>query len=178
MTSERQVVLLDESLAPIGSASRDEVHTESTPLHLAFSCYLLNPDGLVLITRRSLAKRTWPGVWTNSFCGHPQPGEDIEDAVRRHARDELGVGLDTLSVTLADFRYRAVDANGIVENEFCPVFTATTSDEVHPNPLEVAEHGWVSLGDLADTARALPHLLSPWSVLQLAQLAKQMSPSS
>lgn len=174
MDVARHVVLLDDDLSPAGSAPRDAIHGLDTPLHLAFSCYLLGPAGEVLITRRALTKRAWPGVWTNSFCGHPQPGEDMETAVRRHARDELGVSLDTLSLALPRFRYRATDASGVVENEFCPVFVATTADAVVANPDEVAEWAWVGFGELAEFARAMPQLLSPWSVLQLAELAEQM----
>lgn len=171
----RSVVLLDDDLRPIGTASRDDVHGPDTPLHLAFSCYLLAPTGEVLITRRALKKRTWPGVWTNSFCGHPQPGEEMEAAVRRHARDELGVSVDTLTLVLPEFRYRATDASGIVENEFCPVFVATTADAVVANPSEVAEWAWVGFGDFAEVARVTPQLLSPWSVLQLAQLSDHLA---
>jgi len=170
MDVDRSVVLLDEALRPMGSAPRDEIHGPATPLHLAFSCYLLGPSGDVLVTRRALTKRSWPGVWTNSFCGHPQPGEEMDAAVRRHARDELGVSLDTLTLVLPHFRYRATDANGIVENEFCPVYMATTADAVAANPHEVSDWAWVDPTDLAQVARTLPQLLSPWSVLQLAQL--------
>jgi isopentenyl-diphosphate delta-isomerase len=175
MGTERYVVLLDSDLQPAGTAPRDEIHGPETPLHLAFSCYVLRPSGEVLITRRALTKRTWPGVWTNSFCGHPQPGETMETAVARHARDELGVTLQTLTLVLPHFRYRATDASGVTENEFCPVFVATTSDAVVANPHEVAEWAWVGLGELAETARTLPQLLSPWSVLQLAQLSESLA---
>src|SRR5437868_2928196 len=84
------VVLLDDEGRPCGRAPKAEVHHRNTPLHLAFSCWLLDADGRTLLTRRSAAKRTWPGIWTNSFCGHPAPGEEVEAAVHRRARDELG----------------------------------------------------------------------------------------
>jgi len=165
------VVLLDEEHRPAGTAPRATVHDDSTPLHLAFSCYLFDADGLVLVTRRALAKRTWPGVWTNSFCGHPRPDEPMPDAVRRHARTELGVEVDDLRLMLPEFRYRATDSSGVVENEFCPVWFATTRHALHPNPDEVMDHRWLTTTELGRATAVAPWALSPWLVGQVAELA-------
>lgn len=165
-----EVVLLDEAGDAIGSAPKDTVHDDATPLHLAFSCHVVRADGDVLVTRRALSKRTWPGVWTNSFCGHPRPGEAIADAVRRHAEHELGLSLAAVVLELPDFRYRAVDPGGIVENEICPVFTAVAAGPVEPNPAEVMELRWVSPSGLAAAVAAAPWAFSPWLALQAAQL--------
>ena len=167
-----EVVLLDEDGRPVGTAPRATVHGPDTPLHLAFSCHLEDADGRVLLTRRALVKRTWPGVWTNAFCGHPRPGERLEDAVHRHARHELGVEVTDLRPLLPDFRYRAVDAGGTVENEVCPVFTARTSQVPVPDPDEVMELVWVSPEELRAAAAAAPWALSPWLREQLGQLGR------
>ena len=166
------VVLLSPDGAPIGTALRSTVHTTSTPLHLAFSCYLLRSSGEVLVTRRALSKRTWPGVWTNSFCGHPRSGESLTDAVVRHAQHELGLTVHGIEEVLPDFRYTAVDASGIVENEFCPVLIATTDDEPVPNPDEVMDLVWADPEALGRSITATPWAFSPWMVLQLESLGR------
>jgi isopentenyl-diphosphate delta-isomerase len=169
MTSE-QVVLVDEDGAAIGTADKLAVHSAETPLHLAFSCHVYSAAGEVLVTRRALGKLTWPGVWTNSFCGHPAPGESFEDSIARRALFELGITVSGVEVVLPDFRYRAVDASGIVENEVCPVYRATTADAVAANPDEVAEFAWVDPASLHDAAIAAPYAFSPWLGWQLEQL--------
>jgi isopentenyl-diphosphate delta-isomerase len=121
--------------------AKSEVHHHDTPLHLAFSCYVFDADGRVLVTRRALHKATFPGVWTNSCCGHPAPGEEIRDAVRRRVGEELGLALVDLRLLLPRFRYRAV-MDGVTENEMCPVFVARTTDPVRADPEEVDEVAW------------------------------------
>ncbi|MBO0607810.1 isopentenyl-diphosphate Delta-isomerase [Myceligenerans salitolerans] len=175
MVTEK-VVLVDEDGTPIGTELKATVHSARTPLHLAFSCHVLDPAGQVLATRRSLGKRTWPGVWTNSFCGHPQPGEPMEDAVVRRARDELGLRIRDLRVVLPRFRYRAVDAAGVVENEFCPVYEAVTDEGPRPNPDEVAEIAWPAPAALGAALRGAPWAFSPWFVQQAREMSLYAAP--
>ena len=163
------VVLVDESGAAIGTADKATVHTHDTPLHRAFSCHVFSTDGRVLLTRRALGQLTWPGVWTNSFCGHPAPGEDLDAAIHRRAERELGLTLGELELVLPDFRYRAVDASGIVENELCPVFRTTVSVDPEPAADEVAEWEWIHPEDLRQAVEAAPFAFSPWLVLQLGE---------
>ena len=167
---EDHVILLDPDGSPRGLAPRATVHSVDTPLHLAFSCHLVREDGAVLLTRRALSKRTWPGVWTNAFCGHPRQGETVEEAISRHAFGELGLQVRQLRRVLPDFRSRAVDASGVAENEVCPVFTAIPQGEPVPSPEEVMELRWVKADELAELVRLAPWTLSPWAVAQLEQL--------
>jgi isopentenyl-diphosphate Delta-isomerase len=172
MTTTRDpelVVLLDESGQEVGTADKASVHHDATPLHLGFSCYLFDASGRVLVTRRALGKRTWPGVWTNSYCGHPAPGEPILTAVRRRAYQELGVTIDAPVCLLPRFRYRAVATDGTVENEICPVFCARAHTAVQADPEEVMDSTWVSWDDLRSAAQ-LPWAISPWAVAQIPQL--------
>ncbi|GAA2518653.1 MULTISPECIES: isopentenyl-diphosphate Delta-isomerase [Kocuria] len=167
-SSPEHVVLLDDQHHPIGTALKSQVHTEDTPLHLAFSCHVLNTDGQVLVTRRALDKRTWPGVWTNSFCGHPGPDEPFQDAIARRARQELGMEVRDLAVILPQFSYRATDASGIVENEFCPVYVCLTDAEPEPAAAEVVEYAWVDPARLASAVADAPFAFSPWLAEQVA----------
>ena len=164
-----QVVLVDDAGSPTGVADKATVHGEQTPLHLAFSCHVFDRDGRVLVTRRALGKLTWPGVWTNAFCGHPAPGEHLEDAVRRRGARELGLTLGGLEVVLPDFRYRAVDASGVVENEICPVYRAVVDAYPVPAADEVAEWVWTPFAALRDAVASAPYAFSPWLALQLAR---------
>jgi isopentenyl-diphosphate delta-isomerase len=171
--AEDRVVLLDESGRAIGDHDRLAVHSHATPLHLAFSLYLQDDAGQVLFTRRALTKATWPGVWTNSCCGHPRPGERIEDALRRRLHEELGVGVGDLRCVLPDFAYRARDVTGIWENEVCPVYVGTVvhpSGTFRPNRSEVMDWKWVRWPDVRSAVDGAPFAFSPWAVAQIGQL--------
>lgn len=164
------VTLLDDEGVVIGTASKPLVHTRDTPLHLAFSCHLFDGSGHVLVTRRALGKQTWAGVWTNSFCGHPRPEENLEDAVRRHAVADLGVGVTALRKVIPSYQYRAVDANGLVEDEIRPVFIAVIDGDLSPDPTEVLDWAWSEPDLLVAAVMAAPYAFSPWMREQLALL--------
>ena len=173
VTMGEHVVLLDEQGNAVGTAPKAQVHHRSTPLHLAFSCYLFDGDGRVLVTRRALHKPTWPGVWTNSVCGHPGPGEDLDTAVARRVRQELRADVRDLRLALPAFRYQAVMDDGTRENEMCPVFTAVASGSVSADPEEVADAVWEPWDAFRDGVLAGHRDVSPWcreQVLLLAEL--------
>ena len=94
----------------------------------------------------------------------------MEEAIARRALDELGLHLSELELVLPDFRYRAVDASGIVENEICPVYRAVTMSDPIANPAEVAEWAWLEPDALLTAAASAPFAFSPWLVWQLEQL--------
>ncbi|WP_415854650.1 isopentenyl-diphosphate Delta-isomerase [Sinomonas sp. G460-2] len=164
------VQLVDDRGMPAGTAPKATVHGTDTPLHLAFSCHIQDGNGSLLVTRRALTKATWPGVWSNSFCGHPAPGEPLGAAVRRRAREELGVELADVTAILPTFRYRATDASGMVENEICPVFRARVTTDPLPAPDEICEWQWTTAAQLRAAVVAAPYAFSPWLRLQLREL--------
>jgi isopentenyl-diphosphate delta-isomerase len=166
-----EVVLLDESGHAIGRAPKATTHHADTPLHLAFSCYVFDSDGRLLLTRRALDKPTFPGVWTNSVCGHPAPGEDLVDTVVRRAGQELGLVLDDVRLVLPAFRYSATMPSGVLENELCPVFTARTTSTPVPEPSEVADVEWVAWPEFRDAVLSGSREVSVWCTAQVAELA-------
>ena len=163
------VVLLDEDGQAIGTADKAAVHHADTPLHLAFSCYLFDDAGNLLVTQRALHKRTFPGVWTNSCCGHPAPGEPLDDAVRRRVEQELGTSVTDLRLVLPRFRYRA-EQDGVVENEMCPVFVGSASGGVSPDPDEVGEARWEPWEPFRASVLDGTRAVSVWCREQIAEL--------
>lgn len=167
-----QVVLLDEDGNGIGFADKATVHHRTTPLHLAFSAYVFNPVGELLLTHRAATKKTWPSTWTNSCCGHPAPGEQLSDAVSRRLREELGLAANTIDLILPRFRYRAEMANGITENEVCPVYRVSVDGSPTPDPTEVSDTTWVSWASFVTAALSGDLAISPWCRQQLAELSE------
>jgi isopentenyl-diphosphate delta-isomerase len=170
------VVLLDEDHRPIGRLPKSQVHHTETPLHRGFSCYIFDGSGRVLMTRRAISKKTWPGVWTNTCCGHPLPGEANPEAAARRLADELGLRLTRSEMVLPDFRYRAVAPDGVVENEFCPVLIGNVEGEPAPDPTEVLEFHWAPWPAVVTLATTTPWLISPWAAAQIPLLATRLSP--
>ena len=170
--TDEHVVLLDPSHRVVGTAPKLSAHHRDTPLHLGFSCYVVDGEGRVLLTQRASSKRTWPDTWTNACCGHPQLGETLREAVERRLDFELGVTARAMALALPHFRYRAAMGNGIVEHELCPVVVATIDGAPCPNPQEVSHVAWTSWDRLRGRAEREPATLSPWSVEQIHALAR------
>lgn len=172
-SESEHVVFVTEDGVPTGETGpKLASHHGETRLHLAFSCYVLRrSDQALLITQRALDKKVWPGVWTNSVCGHPAPGESLPDAVRRRAAYEIGLPeLQDLECVLPKYRYRTPPFQGIVENEFCPVFVAWVDGDPEPNPDEVGGWRWVSWPDYAQLLEGTEVNVSYWAKDQYAQL--------
>jgi isopentenyl-diphosphate delta-isomerase len=175
VTNDELIVLLDAGGQAIGTAPKAPSHHSDTPLHLAFSCYLTDLAGRVLITQRAHGKASFPSVWTNSCCGHPAPGESLREAIRRRVPTELGLDVTDLTLILPRFRYRATAADGLVENELCPVVRAVAVGDPRLNPEEVAAAEWRDWDEcvaLADHPSA-----SPWFRSQMEELLPLGSPA-
>ena len=157
-----QVILVDEYNNQIGVADKETVHTTNSPLHRAFSLFLFNSKKQLLVTQRALEKKTFPGVWTNSVCGHVSPGEETIDAVKRRVSHELHI--DVMDIKeVAPYRYRFADKNGILENEICPIFIGITNKDPKPKKSEIKAWKWVDWKEFVKTIQNHPGTYSPWS---------------
>ncbi|HEX9153195.1 MAG TPA: isopentenyl-diphosphate Delta-isomerase [Candidatus Saccharimonadales bacterium] len=173
MNDPEQIVFVNEGGTPTGEAGpKLESHGSDTKLHLAFSCYIFRPsDNKFLVTQRAHSKKVWPDVWTNSVCGHPAPGETIEDAIRRRAEYELGIeNLSDIACVLPDYCYTSPPYNGIIENEFCPVYVAYASAEVQPNIEEVEAYLWLDWGEYVQMLNDKDMNTSYWAQDQYPRL--------
>ena len=167
---DEMLVLVDDDAAPLATQAKATVHGDNTPLHSAFSVFLFNNRGELLLQQRALTKKTWPGVWSNSCCGHVMLHEKTIDAARRRLKFELGISGANLQIILPDFRYRA-EKDGVVENEICPVFVGYTDKLPRPNPDEVAAMKWVDWEEFHSTIDLPDSGISPWAVEEVELLA-------
>lgn len=168
-----EVVLVDENNSVLGTAPKESVHTTDTLLHRGFSLFLFNSKKELLLTKRAKSKKTFPGVWTNTVCGHPAPGESVEDAAKRRLDVELGLrtqDIRNLRVA-APYRYRFADKNGIVENEICPILVAHSDTDPHPDQKEIEGWRWIRWEDFLMDLQKNPTIFSPWSREEAAFIA-------
>jgi isopentenyl-diphosphate delta-isomerase len=159
------IVLVDDDGRAIGTLPKAQVHHGETPLHRAFSAYLFDDEGRLLVTRRATGKATFPGMWTNTVCGHPGPGEQDAAAIARRAAFELSVGVADLRPALPAYRYRA-EFRGVVENEVCPVYLGRFSGRPAPDPTEVGQWELLDWAAFRRRQESEGDAWSPWCLEQ------------
>lgn len=170
MNNQDYVVLVDKNNKVLGTAPKLATHNSNTPLHRAFSLFLFNSKGELLLQQRSAKKKTWPLVWSNSCCGHPMLNESNEDAVRRRMELELGIKIDKVYEILPNFSYKA-EMNGIVENEICPVFIGFLNKKPIPNKDEVENIKWMKWQEFLNQIKQNPGTYSVWCEKEAKLLA-------
>ncbi len=169
--AENHVVLVDEHDRPVGSAEKLAAHRHGGRLHRAFSVFLFNSAGHLLLQRRSASKYHFGGLWTNACCSHPGAGSEVVDAARRRLREELGI--DVPLRELFSFVYRAEDpVSGLTEHEFDHVLVGRFDGDPTPNPDEVGDWKWVDPADLAADVSARPDDYTPWFKLVLERVLR------
>lgn len=154
-----QVILVNEHDEITGVMEKMEAHKKAL-LHRAFSVFVFNDKNELLMQRRATDKYHSGGLWTNTCCSHPRPGEDVLDAAMRRLYEELGF-TTTLSRAF-QFRYRADFENGLAEHELDHVFTGYYNGEVFPDPKEVSEIAWWSPQTLDTHMQEHPEIFTAW----------------
>ena len=168
------VELVDADGAPLGGATVDEAHRAPGLLHRAFSVFLRDPDGRVLLQQRAPVKSRFPLRWGNTCCGHPTPGEEVTTAAARRLVEEVGIGGVQLT-QVGVYSYYAEDpASGRVEYEYDHVLIGDlpAGRDILPDPDEVADVRWVPLGELRDALAADPRSYAPWLAGVAGKLAE------
>jgi isopentenyl-diphosphate Delta-isomerase len=158
-----QVILVDESDTEIGVEDKARAHFSGS-LHRAFSVWLLNTKGEVLLQRRALSKYHAPGKWSNSCCSHPQPGECTKASAESRLSEELGI---TCSLVFAfKLRYH-VPVESLIENELDYVYVGHFEGRIDPNPSEVDDWRWLKVEDLLAETAADRGSFTPWMLKTL-----------
>ena len=166
-----ELILVDENDVEIGHLHKDKCHDDDGLLHRAFSLFIFNDEGEVLIQRRRAQKRLWPLYWANSCCSHPRRGEEMDEAVRRRLYQELGMRSDPLF--LYKFIYHAHYEDQGAEHELCWVYIGRSSDPVRANPNEVSEWKYMAPTQLDQELKNSPDNFSPWIRLEWETMQRE-----
>lgn len=166
------LILVNAQNRAIGRAEKREVH-EAGLLHRAFSIFLVDPDGRVLLQQRHPAKYHSGGLWTNSCCGHPRPGEHTLRAARRRLSEELGVSCALRFGFLT--RYDTTFPNGLIENEIVYVYFGLAPPDLTPNQQEVSALELTSLDELETEINKNPVAYSFWLKHYIARHLREMN---
>ena len=162
-----RVILVDRRDTPIGTADKLEAHRTGA-LHRAFSVFVQNQRGEMLLQRRARTKYHSGGLWSNTCCSHPRPGEDTGEAVRRRLREEMGFDCPTDRV--ASLIYRADVGGGLVEHEYDHLFLGRWDGAPSPDPAEVEDWRWVAPADLRAELERAPERFTYWFRIAFRQL--------
>lgn len=171
-----EIILVDENDNPIGFETKLRAHENGGKLHRAFSIFVFNAAGEMLLQRRAKKKYHFGGLWTNACCGHPKKGEELRDAAPRRLRQEFGFGTGLEEVF--SFLYRAPDPeSGLTEHEFDHVFYGEFDGEPRPNPDEIEDWKWIDLDKLMVDLEDNPHDYTPWFKIAIHQVLENLPAS-
>ena len=169
---EEQVILVNEQDEQTGTMEKMEAHRKAL-LHRAFSVFIFNGKGEMLLQQRAMSKYHSPGLWTNTCCSHPRPGESVETAAVRRLKEEMG--FETTLKKIFDFIYRAAFDNGLTEYEFDHVYTGIyTGGDLHPDKQEVADYCFRSVEDIQNDLDSHPGKYSRWFLISFPMVKKSV----
>lgn len=164
------VILVDENDNSVGTAEKMDAH-KNPKLHRAFSIFIVNSKGELLIQKRAENKYHCPGLWSNTCCSHPRPGESLEKAAHRRLQEEMG--FDTKMVKVFSFIYKAEFDNGLTEEEYDHIFFGKFDGEPNINSKEVADYKWISEDMLKKDIKKNPSMYTKWFKIAIEKLFDQ-----
>ena len=165
------LIVVNEDDEVTGHLPKLECHLGDGILHRAFSVFLFNSDGELLLQQRSAEKFLWPMYWSNSCCSHPRENESIASAATRRVREELGVECQV--DYLYKFQYQARYADVGSENELCSVLAGTHSGEIKVDPKEIADWRFVTPTKLTEEIETDGERFTPWLKLEWQQITQR-----
>jgi len=169
---DEQVILVDEKDNPIGIMEKMEAHRKGA-LHRAFSVFIFNSQGELLLQQRAFNKYHSGGLWTNTCCSHPSPKERTIDAAHRRLREEMGMSCDLTHSF--QFQYKAEFENGLIEHEVDHVFFGLSDSLPIPNPNEVESYQYKTLIDIQKDLHQNPRQFTPWFKVCFDQVREKIS---
>jgi isopentenyl-diphosphate delta-isomerase len=165
---DEPLVLVDEQDRELGYMDKAAAHQGRGTLHRAFSLFIFNPRGELLLQQRAPGKRLWPGYWSNTCCSHPRRGETVDSAIHRRLDEELG--LKSALGFLFKFQYQAqFDAEG-AEHELCWVYAGRSAQQPKVNPNEISGLRWIAPAALDAEMAARPDAFTPWFKIEWARI--------
>jgi isopentenyl-diphosphate delta-isomerase len=170
--SEERVVLVNDRDEPIGIDGKTNAHAQGA-LHRAFSVFVVNASGQLLMQRRALTKYHSRGLWSNTCCGHPRPGETIEEASRRRLREEMGFVSELSEVF--EFIYHANLEDGLIEHEYDHVLVGWFEGVPRPDPTEIAEWRWLDMATLSIDLKDHPESYTYWFRISFDRFVRAIS---
>lgn len=167
-SESEELILVDPDDRVVGYATKARSHDGQGTLHRAFSAFIFNARGELLVHQRAAGKRLWPGYWTNSCCSHPRRGENITQAAERRLEQELG--LSCALTFIYKFKYQARYSGAGSEHELCHVLVGQTDSPVRANPTEVQDWRFAEPGALDREMAEHPERFTPWFKLEWQRL--------
>ncbi len=164
-----RVILVDEEDKPLGTAEKMDAHLKGE-LHRAFSIFIFNNQGDLMLQRRALDKYHSGGLWTNTCCSHPVEDMSLEGFARIRLQEEMG--FDATLIKAFDFLYRSDMENGLIEHEFDHVLIGQYDGHVFPDPTEVMEYKFLSLEEVEDSLEKYPHIYTAWFRMAFPRVKK------
>ncbi len=170
---DEPLILVDEDNNVVGYRAKADVHAGDGILHRAFSVFLFDEQGRILLQQRSAAKPLWPLFWSNSCCSHPRRGETEAEAAKRRVHEELGLAAELEYVYTFTYHARFEDKGS--EHETCSVFLGRAQGDVVTNENEIAAVRWVSVEELDAALRDDSTSYSPWLQMEWARLREDFA---